>query len=110
MKIKTKDKKDEVLEKLTKAVKEVESNLPLISALGNKSMQKRHWTKVFALLNEGVTQNYDNFSFQTLLADGAGDFVEEIDTIAGTSQGEALIEANMEEVKKHWDAQNFTVD
>ena len=46
-----KDEKDEVLEDLTREVKEVEAQKHLILALGQRAMQPRHWTKVYAALD-----------------------------------------------------------
>ena len=46
-----KDEKDEVLDDLSREVKEVEAQKALILALGQKAMQPRHWTKVYAELN-----------------------------------------------------------
>jgi hypothetical protein len=50
MKIKTKGA-DEVLDELITEVKVVHSNCAVYLALGNAAMQKRHWHKVYALLD-----------------------------------------------------------
>lgn len=46
-----KDEQDEVLEELTKDVKQAESHKVLIAALGNKAMRSRHWDKVYQTLD-----------------------------------------------------------
>jgi hypothetical protein len=45
------DESDEVLEELTKDVKEAESHKTLILALGSKAMRARHWDKIYAVLD-----------------------------------------------------------
>jgi hypothetical protein len=47
---KFKEGKDEVLEAVISEVKEVSKYSALIAALGNKSMQEKHWIKVWALV------------------------------------------------------------
>lgn len=65
------DVKDEVLEQLQQEVKVVSQHCNLISALGNKNMQARHWAKIFALLESGAPPaNTKQFSFQQLLSEG----------------------------------------
>jgi hypothetical protein len=47
---KFKDSKDEVLEAAINEVKSVSKYSALIAALGNKSMQEKHWVKVWGLV------------------------------------------------------------
>lgn len=65
-KAKFRDTKDEVLEAAIAEVKSVSKYSALISALGNKSMQEKHWVKVWGLV-EGQPSTLLNFTFYQLL-------------------------------------------
>lgn len=105
-----KGERDEVLEELTRDVKEVEAHKNLIMALGSKAMLQRHWVKVFAVL-ETAAPNLDvGINLQQLTEDfHAMDHVEEIEDISGGAQGEMQIENTMKIVQDRWDEINFTV-
>ena len=77
MKIKARDQIDEVLDAFSLEVKSVVANAPLITALGNKAMQTRHWKKVFALTEGNFTGSLDlGITLHQLIQDGADNFVE----------------------------------
>lgn len=77
----------------------------LYLALGNKSMQARHWQKVFKLLDNGSGQpppNVRTFTFQQLLDDGLGDHKERVEEISGQASGEFTIEQTLNEITGVW--------
>ena len=85
MKIKTKGE-DEVLDELIKEVKLVHQHCGLYLALGNKAMQKRHWHKVYALLDVPVPGNLElGITFFQLLQDHADEHAEAIEDISGAA-------------------------
>ena len=45
------DERDDVLEKLEMEILDIKNKMKLIQALGNKSMQNKHWDKIFKVLN-----------------------------------------------------------
>jgi hypothetical protein len=81
-----KDEKDEVLDELTREVKETNNHASLITALGSKAMQKRHWNKVFGVL-EYPTSNMDTGVNLTTLTEEyhAMDHIDEIEDISGAA-------------------------
>ena len=85
MRIKQKQE-DEVLDELIREVKSVHQHNALITALGNKAMQPRHWNKVFALLDVpsagGMSQT---IVLDQLIKDRAEDHIEEIEDISGAA-------------------------
>lgn len=76
------DVKDEVLEALNQEVKLVSNHNNLITDLGNKAMQTRHWNKVFALLENAQPTNLKSFSFSYLLSENVADHKEKIEEIS----------------------------
>ena len=52
-----KDEKDEVLDELSREVKEAQAHCPLILALGSKAMMARHWNKVYTVLEAPLTNS-----------------------------------------------------
>jgi dynein heavy chain len=109
------DERDEVLDAFSDEVNVVFDHQNLILALGNKSMKKRHWMKVFNLLHEKDPQvnnsnlELANLTFQKLIEDGIEDIRSDIDEISGTAQGENQIETTMQEIIDKWDTTIFTV-
>lgn len=91
-----KDERDEVLEELTRDVKEVEAMRNLILALGSRAMLHRHWIKIYALL-ETPAPNLDvGITLQSLVEDlSAMDKLDDIEDISGGAQGEMQIENTM---------------
>lgn len=106
-----KDEIDEVLEELTRDVKEVEAHKSLILALGSKAMQPRHWVKVFNVLDTTTPANLDvGITLRELIDDNqAMEHVEEIEDISGAAQGEMQIENTMKIVAERWEEINFAV-
>jgi len=92
----SKEDRDEVLEELTRDVKEVEGHKNLITALGSKAMLHRHWIKVYAVL-ETPAPNLDVGITLSDLIDNynAMDHLDEIEDISGAAQGEMQIENTM---------------
>mmetsp|Transcript_17277 Transcript_17277/g.12260 ORF Transcript_17277/g.12260 Transcript_17277/m.12260 type:complete len:303 (+) Transcript_17277:50-958(+) len=105
-----KDVTDEVLDALTVEVRSVLTHCPLISALGNNSMQARHWKKVYALLDMNVSPSNEHISLDTLIKEGSADTkVEEIEEISGQASGEGTIEAQMKDIRERWEELSFTI-
>jgi dynein heavy chain, axonemal len=91
-------------------VKVVSQHCNLIQALGNRSMQQRHWAKIFALLESGAPPaNTKQFSLQQLLSEGIDQHYEKIEEISSMASGEATIEQTLREIIAVWKQANFTV-
>jgi uncharacterized protein HemY len=88
-----KDEKDEVLDELTREVKEAQAHAPLILALGTKAMMARHWNKVYTVLEAPLTSsNIQTITLNTLTEEyHAMEHLEEIEDISGAAQGELQI-------------------
>ena len=82
-----KDEKDEVLDELTREVKEIQAHSNIILALGSKAMQKRHWAKVFNVLEVPNPGNLDlGVTLNSLTEEyHAMDHAEEIEDISGAA-------------------------
>jgi len=61
-----KDGKDKVLEMFILEWKEMNQLLPIMVALGNKTLKPKHWKKIFELISPGYNPG-KNFSFNDLL-------------------------------------------
>ena len=85
-----KDEKDEVLDELSREVKETQAHCPLILALGSKAMMARHWNKVYTVLEAPLTNsNIQTITLNTLTEEyHAMDHLEAIEDISGAAQGE----------------------
>jgi len=99
---------DKVFESLEKEIKEVDKNLELIQALGNKNMQQKHWEKVRKLLDSG-NLNFKNFNLVTLLEEGIDKHHERVIEISGQASGEAMIQQTLQEIEQLWGETYFTV-
>jgi dynein heavy chain, axonemal len=106
-----KDEKDEVLDELSREVKESQNHCNLILALGSKAMMTRHWNKVYTVLEAPVT----NSSIQTITLNTlteeyhAMEHLEEIEDISGAAQGELQIQNTLNGVIQRWEEINFVV-
>lgn len=102
---------DEVLDSLTNDVKIVDGHKNLITALGSKAMQARHWGKVYACLEQAPPANLDvGITLATLVDEyKAMDKLEDIEDISGAAQGEMAIEQNMKLIEDRWEETNFVV-
>jgi len=83
-----KDSKDEVYEQAHAEVRSVLRHCNLIAALGDKSMQEKHWVKVWSLV-EGQPSTLLNFSFHSLLQQGIDAHFERVEEISAFAAGEA---------------------
>jgi dynein heavy chain len=102
------DTQDEVLAAATAEVRDVQRHASLIAALGNPSMQEKHWVKVWALC-ESPPATLLNFSFQTLLAQGIDAHLERVEEISAFAAGEAAILKTVSEIAAAWEETAFTV-
>ena len=111
MKIKlAKDEQDEVLEAFTEEVNRVNEHVPLIVALGNKAMRKKHWDKVYGKLGVPFPELDSGLCFQSMLNDGVEKIKSDIEEISGFASGEEQIENDMAEIRTRWeDETDFTV-
>jgi len=106
-----KDEKDEVLDELSREVKESQNHCNLILALGSKAMMTRHWNKVYTVLEAPVT----NSSIQTITLNTlteeyhAMEHLEAIEDISGAAQGELQIQNTLNGVIQRWEEINFVV-
>ena len=106
-----KDEKDEVLDELSREVKEAQAHCPLILALGSKAMMARHWNKVYTVLEAPMTSsNIQTITLNTLTDEyHAMEHLEEIEDISGAAQGELQIQNTLNGVIQRWEEINFTV-
>lgn len=105
-KAKFRDKSDDVLEAAIAEVKSVSKYSALISALGNKSMQEKHWVKVWGLV-EGQPSTMLNFTFYQLLQQGIDQHFDRVEEISAFAGGEASILKTVSEIRALWDETNF---
>jgi hypothetical protein len=70
--------KDEVLETAQAEIKDVSRHNNLITALGQKAMQDKHWAKVWALVDPTPTQRI-TFTFKQLLQSGIDQHFEDVE-------------------------------
>lgn len=102
------DTADEVHAAATAEVADVKRHTPLIAALGNPSMQEKHWTKVWALCDSPPATSL-NFSFQALLAQGIDAHLERVEEISAFAAGEAAILKTISDIAAAWEETSFTV-
>ena len=84
--------------------------MPLITDLGNPSIQPKHWQQIFDHIGFEGNPN-GTFCLQELKHSGIfqpeyGDFVSDV---SGTASGERQLTAALTEVKEAWATLNFTV-
>ena len=99
---------DEVHAAATAEVNDVKKHANLIAALGNQSMQEKHWVKVWAMC-ESPPPTLLNFSLQTLLNQGIDSHLEEVETISAFAAGEAAILKTLSEITAAWEQTSFVV-
>ena len=111
MKIKlAKDEQDEVLEAFTEEVNRVNEHVPLIVALGNKAMRKKHRDKIYSKLGVPFPELDSGLCFQSMLNDGVEKIKADIEEISAFASGEEQIENDMAEIRTRWeDETDFTV-
>lgn len=102
------DAKDEVLEAATADVKTVSRHSNLIAALGNKSMQDKHWSKVWSLVG-GPPGTLLNFSLQSLLGAGVDSHFEKVEEISAFAAGESNIMKTVADISAAWEEMFFVV-
>ena len=103
-----KDAKDEVYEAAHSEVRSVHRHCNLIAALGDPSMQEKHWVKVWSLV-EGQPSTLLNFSLHSLLQQGIDAHLEKVEEISAFAAGEASILRTVKEISEMWDETFFTV-
>lgn len=104
------DKKDEVLEKLTEDIRNTSSMKDLILDLGNKALLERHWVKIFALLpNDSTYAPSRSFTLNELIREKILDVKDKVGEISALASGEYAISETLEEVKKTWADMEFIV-
>jgi len=99
---------DEVHAAATMEVQDVKRHSALIAALGNPSMQEKHWVKIWALC-ETPPATLLNFSFQTLLSQGIDAHLERVEEVSAFAAGEAAILKTVSEIAAAWEETAFTV-
>ena len=107
-KAKFRDVKDEVLDAAIQEVKAVAKFSNLINALGNKSMQEKHWVKVWGLV-EGQPPTLLNFTLNSLLQQGIDQHFDRVEEISAFAAGEANIMKMVSEIRTLWDETYFVV-
>jgi len=97
-----------VLEAATADVKNVARHSNLIAALGNKSMQDKHWAKVWGLV-EGPPSTLLNFNLHQLLQAGVDSHFEKVEEISAFAAGEANILKTVADISAMWEETFFVV-
>lgn len=66
--------------------------MPVISALGNKSIKTKHWKKIFEKLGDSSWQPGSIFNLMNLIEMNVEDHIDDMEEISAKASGEAGIE------------------
>jgi len=97
---------DPVVERLKELVEEFKEALPVLQDLGNRSMQERHWKKIF----DRLEQPYDPdqpFTMEQLLRYGVLAHADFIGETSATASGEYGLEQLLAKIRTSWADTSF---
>lgn len=100
--------KNDVVPRLKEKVERFKNLLPVIHALRNKAMQKRHWQKVEHVLDQ-VIEHDEDFTLQKIIDLGAPNHKDEISQISTEATQEDALEDMLRKVVEKWEEIEFTV-
>ena len=81
--------------------------LPHIGALSNPGMRERHWVMVNERMGDNI--NYEDSTFNQILAQGIQDHLVEIQEISDTASKEYKLESMLEKMEKEWENLKFVI-
>lgn len=104
-------KEGSLTSKIVKEYKEevntMQRYLPHITALSNPGMRERHWGMVKEKMGDNI--NYEDSTFNQILAQGIQDHLEEIQEISETASKEYKLESMLDKMEKEWENLKFVI-
>ncbi|KAL9923028.1 dynein heavy chain 2, axonemal kl-2 [Glossina fuscipes fuscipes] len=97
----------DMLIQTTKTLDSFRRTLPLITALKNPSMRKRHWDKVRQAVQVDFDENSKKFTLELIIELDFQYYSEEIQDISNAATMELLIENNIKNIASVWRKQSF---
>lgn len=79
----------------------------MIAALGNPTMQEKHWKKVWQCVGEPPASV--SFNFASLLKQGIAEHLERVEEISAFAGGEAAILTTIKDIRAEWEVLKFDV-
>ncbi|XP_037928394.1 dynein heavy chain 2, axonemal [Teleopsis dalmanni] len=104
---KYKDRNWEMLEVTTKTLDSFRRTLPLITALKNPCMRKRHWDQVRELMQTDFDETSKKFTLELIIELDFQSFSEEIQDISNAATMELQIENGIKNIAHIWKTQSF---
>ena len=74
----------------------------LIIALGNRSLEEKHWEKIFVLIEQPKPSSLNTFNLQFLVENGILKEYERVEEISAFASGEATINTALTDIQNFW--------
>ncbi|RYE84078.1 MAG: hypothetical protein EOO65_02865, partial [Methanosarcinales archaeon] len=95
-------KKWSVWQALDARVKDFQSTMPLIQALGNPAMRDRHWRSLMAEVHMVFDPTSDEFTLEKVMEYGFQKHAEFIEDLSSTANKEVAIETTLADIRRVW--------
>eukprot|EP00820_Chromera_velia_P013184 Cvel_23772.t1-p1 / transcript=Cvel_23772.t1 / gene=Cvel_23772 / organism=Chromera_velia_CCMP2878 / gene_product=Dynein heavy chain 7, axonemal, putative / transcript_product=Dynein heavy chain 7, axonemal, putative / location=Cvel_scaffold2493:30-23749(-) / protein_length=3778 / sequence_SO=supercontig / SO=protein_coding / is_pseudo=false len=91
-----------VAEDLKEAIDRYRGHLPIIRALCQEALQKRHWDELFARMEKEAETDHDQLTLYTLLNMEADKHIDLIEEISAVAQKEFGLKKTLKQMKEEW--------